>query len=131
MADVLWKLTADDLKDLGVTIVGHRRKIMTAIAEPSGSAVAPAAAAETKRLPQVVETTQATAERRQPTVLFCDLAHSGLSGYLLRSDRALRRLPRKVYGRRCPCVGQRWMSARIDPEDMRDVSCGRRPARMR
>ena len=33
--DVLWKLTADDLKDLGVTIVGHRRKIMTAIAELS------------------------------------------------------------------------------------------------
>lgn len=55
--DVLWKLTADDLKDLGVTIVGHRRKIMTAIAEPSGSAAAPAAAAETKRLPQIVETT--------------------------------------------------------------------------
>ena len=54
--DVLWKLTADDLKDLGVTIVGHRRKIMTAIAEPSGSAAAPAAAAETKRLPQIVET---------------------------------------------------------------------------
>ena len=33
--DVLRKLTADDLKDLGVTIVGHRRKIMTAIAELS------------------------------------------------------------------------------------------------
>ena len=89
--DVLWKLTADDLKDLGVTIVGHRRKIMTAIAEPSGSAAAPAAAAETKRLPQIVETTQATAERRQLTVLFCDLA------------------------------GSTAMSARLDPEDMRDV----------
>jgi class 3 adenylate cyclase/tetratricopeptide (TPR) repeat protein len=89
--DVLWKLTADDLKDLGVAIVGHRRKIMTAIAEPSGSAAAPAAAAETKRLPQIVETTQATAERRQLTVLFCDLA------------------------------GSTAMSARLDPEDMRDV----------
>ena len=54
--DVLRKLTADDLKDLGVTIVGHRRKIMTAIAELSGSAAAPAAAADTKRLPQIVET---------------------------------------------------------------------------
>ena len=89
--DVLRKLTADDLKDLGVTIVGHRRKIMTVIAELSASAAAPAAAAGTERLPPIIETTQTSAERRQLTVLFCDLA------------------------------GSTAMSARLDPEDMRDV----------
>jgi class 3 adenylate cyclase len=89
--DVLRKLTADDLKDLGVTIVGHRRKIMTAIAELSASAGAPAATAGTEHLPPIVETAQTTAERRQLTVLFCDLA------------------------------GSTAMSARLDPEDMRDV----------
>ncbi len=30
---VLPKLTVDDLKDLGVAVVGHRRKIMSAIEE--------------------------------------------------------------------------------------------------
>ncbi len=29
--DVLPNLTADDLKELGVTVVGHRRKLLTAI----------------------------------------------------------------------------------------------------
>ncbi len=31
-ADVLPKLTAEDLKDLGITAVGHRRKLLEAIA---------------------------------------------------------------------------------------------------
>ena len=31
-AEILPKLTADDLKDIGVTIVGHRRKLLEAIA---------------------------------------------------------------------------------------------------
>ena len=30
VADILPKLTADDLKDMGVTIVGHRRKLLEA-----------------------------------------------------------------------------------------------------
>jgi hypothetical protein len=60
--DVLRNLTADD--QLGVTIVGHRGKIMTAIAELSASAAAPAAAAGTERLPPIVKTTQTTARRR-------------------------------------------------------------------
>jgi hypothetical protein len=34
---VLPKLTADDLKDIGVTAVGHRRKLLEAIAELSAS----------------------------------------------------------------------------------------------
>jgi SAM domain (Sterile alpha motif) len=31
-ADVLPKLTAEDLKDLGISAVGHRRKLLEAIA---------------------------------------------------------------------------------------------------
>ena len=31
-AQILPKLTADDLKDIGVTTVGHRRKLLEAIA---------------------------------------------------------------------------------------------------
>ena len=31
--EVLPKLTAEDLKDIGVAIVGHRRKLLSAIAE--------------------------------------------------------------------------------------------------
>ena len=38
---LLPKLTADDLKDLGVSLVGHRRKLLEAIAELS-AASAPA-----------------------------------------------------------------------------------------
>src|SRR3984957_11935389 len=41
---VLPKLTLDDLKDLGVAVVGHRRKIMSAIEELNIASVAGAAA---------------------------------------------------------------------------------------
>jgi hypothetical protein len=37
---VLPKLTVDDLKDLGVAMVGHRRKIMSAIEELNAESVA-------------------------------------------------------------------------------------------
>ena len=40
------KLTVDDLKDLGVAVVGHRRKIMSAIAELNA---APAAELKPRR----------------------------------------------------------------------------------
>ena len=43
-AEVLPKLTADDLKDLGVIAVGHRRKLLEAIAVLAASSE-PAAAA--------------------------------------------------------------------------------------
>jgi hypothetical protein len=46
---VLPRLTAEDLKDLGVTIVGHRRVLLDAIADlrPPKDAQAPSAAFET------------------------------------------------------------------------------------
>src|ERR1700676_4786506 len=83
------KLTAEDLRDLGVTAVGHRRILLDAIA---------ALRAETFR-----DTTEHSvepdrsggkapeAERRQLTVMFCDL------------------------------VGSTALSARLDPEDMREI----------
>jgi hypothetical protein len=37
---VLPRLTVDDLKDLGVAVVGHRRKIMSAIEELNATSVA-------------------------------------------------------------------------------------------
>jgi class 3 adenylate cyclase len=80
-AAVLPELTADDLKDLGVNLVGHRRKLLAAIAALR-SDVGP-----------VLETAAAApaAERRQLTVMFCDL------------------------------VGSTALSARLDPEDLREV----------
>jgi class 3 adenylate cyclase len=64
-ADVLRSLTADDLKELGVVALGHRRKLLDAIASLSAS---PAPAADLKP--------PASPERRQLTVIFVDLVGS-------------------------------------------------------
>lgn len=70
---VLPKLTADDLKDLGIVIVGHRRKLLEAIADlqssPNSPLVshAPALAGAAR---------QRDAERRQLTVMFIDIVGS-------------------------------------------------------
>jgi len=80
---VIRDLTEQDLKDLGV-LLGHRRKILRAIAELDGGAPAPA---ETATEPAPRD----EAERRQLTVMFCDL------------------------------VGSTALSVRLDPEDMRAV----------
>jgi class 3 adenylate cyclase len=67
---VLCDLTDQDLKELGVSL-GHRRKMLRAIAELAG--VAP-----TSPQPALTEPTksQDTAERRQVTVMFSDLVGS-------------------------------------------------------
>jgi hypothetical protein len=73
--DLLKNLTVEDLKDLGVAIVGHRRQMLLAIKELSGSPTASTAQAETAVAPP--ERTQPNvAERRQLTVMFCDLVGS-------------------------------------------------------
>jgi class 3 adenylate cyclase len=69
---VLPNLTAEDLKDLDVSIVGHCRKILDAIAALRSDA-------------------SDRAERRQVTMMFSDL------------------------------VGSTTLSARMDPEDLREV----------
>jgi class 3 adenylate cyclase len=87
---VLPSLTAEDLKDLGVGIVGHRRKLLDAIAVLGAYASAKAPTAEApSTLPP--KSPQDTAERRQVTVMFSDL------------------------------VGSTALSARMDPEDLREV----------
>ena len=89
---VLPNLTQEDLKEIGVGPVGHRRILLEAIAalradgsakapsvDPTPSPARPSLAAEDR------------AERRQVTVMFCDL------------------------------VGSTALSARMDPEDLREV----------
>ena len=65
---VIRDLTEQDLKDLGV-LLGHRRKILRAIAELDGVAPAPA---ETATEPVLRD----EAERRHLTVMICDLVGS-------------------------------------------------------
>ena len=82
---VLRQLTDPDLEKIGVSL-GHRRKILAAIAELAGASPSrhePAHGVEPKP--------QDTAERRQVTVMFSDL------------------------------VGSTALSARMDPEDLREV----------
>ena len=89
-ADVLPHLTLDDLKDLGVTAVGHRRRLLQAAAAlrtdgTSDVELASGRSPEDKRVPV------SGAERRQLSVVFCDL------------------------------VGSTELSARLDPEDLREI----------
>ncbi len=83
-ADVLRALSADDLKELGVASLGHRKKLLeaiTALAEPAaGSGLAAGAVSGDVDAPPA---RPREAERRQLTVLFCDLVGSTtLSGEL-------------------------------------------------
>src|SRR6516164_781941 len=87
---VLPSLTAEDLKDLGVGIVGHRRKLLDAIAALSADASAKARSLGGAP-PITSNPAKDTAERRQVTVMFSDL------------------------------VGSTALSARLDPEDLREV----------
>ncbi|BCH27233.1 AAA family ATPase [Mesorhizobium sp. L-8-3] len=86
--EVLLQLTGDDLKDIGVASVGHRKKLLEAIA--SLNAASGSAAASLAPLP-VDAAKQPDAERRQLTVMFTDL------------------------------VGSTALSAKLDPEDMREI----------
>jgi class 3 adenylate cyclase len=67
-------LTAEDLKDLGVVIVGHRRKLLDAIAALRTAAPAPSADAATSGAAGVFP--EDHAERRQVTVMFSDFART-------------------------------------------------------
>ena len=72
---VLPNLTAEDLRDLGVSIVGHRRKLLDAIAalRADAGARAPSSdAATTSSAPTI--SLEDRAERRQVTVMFSDLS---------------------------------------------------------
>jgi predicted ATPase/class 3 adenylate cyclase len=66
-ADLLARLTAEDLKEIGVASVGHRRRLLQGIAEHC----------EARATEQVITVlADAPAERRQLTVMFVDLVGS-------------------------------------------------------
>src|SRR6516162_1376273 len=89
---VLPSLTAEDLKELGVTALGHRRKLLDAIAALRNDGNAPGPSNDLKTTPGAPSTPpEDRAERRQVTVMFSDL------------------------------VGSTALSARMDPEDLREV----------
>jgi class 3 adenylate cyclase/predicted ATPase/ABC-type transport system involved in cytochrome c biogenesis ATPase subunit len=71
---VLPSLTAEDLKDLGVGSVGHRRKLLDAIAALRAEASAPTSLPDAP--PATDKAIKDTAERRQVTVMFSDLVGS-------------------------------------------------------
>src|SRR5271163_1926759 len=74
-ADLLPRLTVDDLKDIGVSVVGDRRRLLDAIAVIASSGrPADVPASPTKSPPS--KGLQASAERRPITVMFCDLVGS-------------------------------------------------------
>lgn len=66
---ILPELTAEDLRELGVVLVGHRRKLLAAIRDLSRPAGPPAV--KVSPLPAMD-----TAERRQLSVMFIDLVGS-------------------------------------------------------
>src|SRR5215471_10537842 len=97
---VLPRLTSEDLREIGVVPIGHRRKLLDAIAalraEAPLTSIAPTAPIAGSPLPNPPPLAGegrvgVEAERRQLTVMFCDL------------------------------VGSTALSARLDPEDYREV----------
>jgi class 3 adenylate cyclase len=89
--EVLPKLTVEDLKDIGVAAVGDRRKLLDAIAALRVGAPPSSAAEPPSEAPGPATAPSSEAERRQLTVMFCDL------------------------------VGSTALSRRLDPEDLREV----------
>jgi class 3 adenylate cyclase len=83
---VLPRLTSEDLREIGVAAIGHRRKLLDAIAALNAATLATTETAATRDAPA-----RAEAERRQLTVMFCDL------------------------------VGSTALSTRFDPEDLREL----------
>src|SRR5262249_51576964 len=89
---VLPSLTDEHLKELGVTALGHRVKLLDAIAALRSDKSSQAPSSDLKTTPSAPSAApEDRAERRQVTVMFSDL------------------------------VGSTALSARMDPEDLRDV----------
>jgi class 3 adenylate cyclase len=88
---VLPSLTEEHLKQLGVTALGHRLKLLDAIAALRASGATKPSSADEATPPAPSASPEDRAERRQVTVMFSDL------------------------------VGSTALSARMDPEDLREV----------
>jgi class 3 adenylate cyclase len=93
-SELLPNLTADDLKEIGIASLGHRRRLLEAIAAlrpkvtPAGDPVQFSLRPPTNPSGSLAET---TGERRQLTVMFCDL------------------------------VGPTALSEKLDPEELRSL----------
>ena len=87
-ATVLPNLTAEDIKDLGIGTVGHRRKLLdaTALLRAGADAQAPRLSSTPASTAPIAtaSTTEAAGERRHVTVMFCDLVDS--TGIAARLD---------------------------------------------
>jgi len=90
-AGLLPDLTADDLRDLGVTSIGHRRQILKAVAALRPDAQGDDPVQSSIRPTEIAGKSEMIAERRPLSVMFCDL------------------------------VGSTALSSRLDPEDLREV----------
>jgi class 3 adenylate cyclase len=101
---VLPSLTAEDLKDLGVGFVGHRRKLLDAIAALRAEADAPTPLPDAA--PARDKATKDTAERRQVTVMFSDLV-----GSTARSTRLDPEDLREIIGAYHRCCAERIIKA--------------------
>jgi class 3 adenylate cyclase/predicted ATPase len=92
---ILRELTDLDLEKIGVVSLGHRRKLLRAIAELGGAVAAtpvmPMLIPSAATPPPLAASAEAAAERRHLTVMFCDL------------------------------VGSTAISARLDAEEWRDL----------
>ena len=99
--DLVRDLSDSDLEKLGVFLMGHRKKLLRAIGSlatasfdgnAAGAPMAqPAQFATIQEAPPSSQTARATGERRQLTVMFCDL------------------------------VGSTELSTRFDPEDLQEI----------
>jgi class 3 adenylate cyclase/predicted ATPase len=94
--EVLLELTGDDLIGLGIASIGHRRRLLTAITAlrepPRAPGTIPASSLpQTKQPDRLPPADAALVERRQLTIMFCDL------------------------------VGSTELATRLDPEDLRDI----------
>ena len=103
---VLPNLTAEDLKDMGIGIVGHRRMLLDAIAALHIGADAKAPTLSSTPLPTApvaaASTPEASGERRHVTVMFCDLVEFDRNRCTARRRgmaRSGRRLPRRRFSR--------------------------------
>src|SRR5215467_353498 len=76
-SEILPKLTAEDLKDLGVVLVGDRRLLLDAIGSLRSEAGQRSAnLPDIDERPSSGDPAAAATERRQLTVMFCDLVGS-------------------------------------------------------
>jgi class 3 adenylate cyclase len=91
---VLPGLTAEDLKELGVASLGHRRKLLDAIAalRAGESAKTKATSQDSVGVPTSAPTVEATGDRRQLTVVFIDLVGSTVLGGQLDPEDLIRLL---------------------------------------